>query len=139
MTPDVATLARHRLAMAREALRDADYLLERQAYKGAVNRLYYAAFHAARALLATRQLDSARHSGIIALFQREFVKPGLIDAEVSRGLPRAFETRLEVDYGDYAEVTAGDAQRIRASTLALLDACETLLNRLLTEPEVREE
>ena len=42
---------------------------------------------------------------MIALFQREFVKPGLIDAEVSRGLPRSFETRLEVDDGDYAEVT----------------------------------
>ena len=124
MTPEVAILARHRLVMAREALRDADYRIERNADKGAVHRLYYATCHAARALLATRHLDSARHSGVIALFQREFVKPGLIDAEVSRGLPRSFETRLEVDDGDCAEVTSGDTERIRASTVAFLDACE---------------
>ena len=44
MTPEVAILARHRLVMAPEALRDADYRIERNADKGAVHRLYYATF-----------------------------------------------------------------------------------------------
>lgn len=101
MSPEVAALARHRLNSAREAPRDSDYLQERGSYKSAINRLYYAAFYAARALFVTRQLDSAKYSGVIALFQRHFVKSRLIEADVARGLSRAFERRLDVDYGDY--------------------------------------
>jgi hypothetical protein len=41
-----------------------------------------AAFHAARALLATCGLDSRRHSGIIGMFQQHFVKTGIVPADV---------------------------------------------------------
>ena len=73
---------------------------------GAVNRFYYAAFYAARALLATRELDSGRHSGVISLFQRNFVASGFVDRETAKALPRAFEKRQKGDYGDFSEVTA---------------------------------
>ena len=78
MNPEVEALARHRLARAREALGEGEHLLTNGALMGAVNRFYYAAFHAARSLLATRQLDSSRNSGVISLFQQHFVKTGLI-------------------------------------------------------------
>ena len=86
-------LARRRIARAHEALDEADLLIERRHFSGALNRLYYAAFYAARALLAMRTLDSSRHSGVIALFQEHFVRTGLISTDVARALPRAFEKR----------------------------------------------
>jgi uncharacterized protein (UPF0332 family) len=52
--PELAALARHRMAQAQETLAEADQLLASQGLRGAVNRLYYATFYAARALLATR-------------------------------------------------------------------------------------
>ena len=67
MNPSDA-LAQHRIARAHGALQEADLLIEQQHFSGALNRVYYAAFYAARALLATRNLDSSRHSGVIALF-----------------------------------------------------------------------
>ena len=76
MSPEVAVLARHRLERARESLREGDALEAAGALRGAVSRWYYAALHAARALLATRGVDSARHSGVISLFQAHFVKAG---------------------------------------------------------------
>jgi uncharacterized protein (UPF0332 family) len=46
-------LARHRLARAKEAFGEGGHLLTKGApMGGAVNRFYYAAFYAARALLA---------------------------------------------------------------------------------------
>lgn len=83
-----------------------------KAFMGAVNRFYYAAFYAARALLALRELDSSRHSGVISLFQTQFVKPGLIATEKAKALPRAFEKRQKSDYGDFSTVTATEAQSI---------------------------
>jgi uncharacterized protein (UPF0332 family) len=131
---DVArTLAQHRLARARESLRDGEVLLESGSSVGAVNRFYYAAFHAARAVLSLRQLDSSRHAGVIALFQRHFVKTGLIPTDVARALPRAFEKRLDSDYEDFAEVSGEDARRVGAETHRFVEACEALLSNDLPQ------
>ena len=100
---------------------------------GAVNRFYYAAFYAARALLAVRELDSSRHSGVISLFQKHFVKPGLVSADTAKALPRAFEKRQKSDYGDFSTVTPKEAKSIRDETKGFLEECEQLLNRLTTE------
>ena len=80
MKPELEKLARHRLTRAKGAFSEGDHLLTANAFMGAVNRFYYAAFYAARALLAVRELDSSRHSAVISLFQKHFVKPGLVSA-----------------------------------------------------------
>lgn len=58
---------RYRLDRAKEVLDDADFLLKAGRLSVAANRIYYAMFYAASALLATRDLSASRHSGIIAL------------------------------------------------------------------------
>ncbi len=52
MKSELEKLARHRLSRAREAFAEGEQLLAAGGLMGAVNRLYYAAFYAARALLA---------------------------------------------------------------------------------------
>lgn len=123
MTPEALALGRHRLARARQSLRDADLLANTGAAEGAVNRYYYAAFHAARALLATRGLDASKHSGVIALFQQQFVKTGLIASDVARALPQAFEKRQNSDYADFSETTTEELERVRVHTHRFVDAC----------------
>jgi uncharacterized protein (UPF0332 family) len=126
-------LARHRLARARDALVEARTLFEAGRFGGAINRFYYAAFHAARALLATKRLDSARHSGAIALFQQHFVKTGVISVDVARALPRAFEKRQNSDYEDFAEITAEEAGRVAVEVPAFVEECAKALERLLAQ------
>lgn len=120
-------LARHRIARAHDALDEADLLIEQRHFSGALNRLYCSAFYAARALLATKTLDSSRHSGVIALFQEHFVKTGLISTDVARALPRAFEKRQTSDYGDFSETTRDELLTLRDPVRAFLAACEELL------------
>jgi hypothetical protein len=55
-----------RTSPAHAALHEADLLIEEQHFSGALNRVDYAAFYVARAVLAIRDLDSSRHSGVIA-------------------------------------------------------------------------
>ena len=92
-----------------------------------LNRLYYAAFYAARALLATKALDSSRHSGVIALFQEHFVKTGLITTDAARALPRAFEKRQTSDYGDFSEPTRDEVLSLCDQVQALVASCEELV------------
>ena len=117
MTDVNATLAHHRLARARETLADGHVLLSAGRYASAVNRFYYGAFHAARALLATRELDSSRHSGVIALFQQHFVKTGVVSADVARAAPcvrEAPQLRLRGLLGDDGRGSIPRAARVRA-------------------------
>lgn len=100
---------------------------------GAVNRFYYGAFHAARALLATREVDSSKHSGVIALFQKHFVATGRISTDRAKALPRSFEKRQKTDYGDFATVTSEEAQTVRQEVEAFVEECGRVLEQLLTE------
>ena len=133
MKPELAALARHRLAQAHETLAEAEQLLASQALRGAVNRLYYAAFYAARALLALREVDAARHSGVISLFQQHYVKTGLVAAETGKILARAFEKRQNSDYEDFATVEPADAQDLASAVQTFVDTCTLLLDRLLRD------
>lgn len=128
-------LARHRLSRAREAFSEGEHLLARGALLGAVNRFYYAAFYASRSLLATRQVDSARHSGVISLFQQHFVKTGVIEGEVAKVLPRSFEKRQDTDYGDFATITPEEVGRMQQEVRAFVDECGRVLERLIAAGE----
>lgn len=86
MKQDIIALAAHRFDEAQQALRDALILAKEGSINGTVNRLYYAAFYAARSLLATMDLDSTKHSGVISLFQRHFVKECIFDRFI--GMPK---------------------------------------------------
>src|SRR5438093_11452902 len=108
------------MARARATFDDADALIEGKRWNGALNRLYYAAFYAARALLATQSLDSSRHSGVIALFQEHFVKTGMVSTDVARALPRAFEKQQTSDYGDFSEPTGKEILSLRAQVQAFV-------------------
>lgn len=55
-------------------------------------------FYSANELLATRGLERSKHSGVIAAFREQFVKPGLIRPDYSRYFGEALDERHTVDY-----------------------------------------
>lgn len=103
-------LLKYRMQQANETLREAEILFKETAYRGTINRAYYAMFYSVLALLATKQLGTSKHSGVIGLFDREFVKPGLFAREFSRSLRLAFDRRQTNDYGELLEIDESIAQ-----------------------------
>jgi len=101
MSEAQAALVRYRLGEAKEPLEEARLLARESRWRGALNRVYYAMFYATLALLAVRQLASPRHSGVIALFHREFVRPGLFAREWASYLDIAFYLRNRSDYQNF--------------------------------------
>lgn len=120
-------LSRWRLEKARNTFKEGEQLLEAGSYNGAVNRFYYAAFHAVRALLALKQLDSPKHSGVMSLFNREFVKTGVISKKASRTLSKVFLLRSEADYDDFRSFSLKEVQEVRQAVQALIDEVATHL------------
>lgn len=80
------------------ALKEAQVLAGERLLEGATSRAYYAAFHAAQAVLLTRGLQPKSHYGVMYLFNHHFVRKGDIEPEYSQILARAAKYREEADY-----------------------------------------
>jgi uncharacterized protein (UPF0332 family) len=104
------TLSRRRLERARQHLKSAHDLLAQHDLADSVSRSYYGIFQAARALLALEGLDSRKHSGIVALFNRHFVKTGRFEKRFGALLKTARQARERADYGDLVEFAEADAE-----------------------------
>lgn len=103
-------LAKYRLANASEKLESAKILLRENHFKDSLSRSYYSMFSAVRALLALKEVDSSKHSGIISLFNQHFIKTKIINASYGRMLRKAQYSRERSDYGDYVVVTIDEAR-----------------------------
>jgi uncharacterized protein (UPF0332 family) len=75
MNPEhVAKLVEYRLEQARAAIEDAQFLLDgKRTPVAIINRAYYAMFYAVLALLQTIGKTPSRHTGVISLFDTEFM------------------------------------------------------------------
>lgn len=120
-------LVSYRLEQAVETLREANLLLDQSAWRGAQNRAYYAMFYAVLALLVTRQLGSSKHSGVLGLFDREFVKPGLLPKALSRSLRLAFNRRQSWDYGEVGDLDPEEITEMVAEAKLFVQAIEDFL------------
>jgi len=102
-------LIEYRLNVAKEKIHSAEILLRDEAYKDSVGRSYYAMFSAVRALLAKDEVDFSKHAGVIAYFQKQYVKTGEFDKEYSKYINAAFQIRNNCDYADFFIVSKEDA------------------------------
>lgn len=123
-------LLHYRMEQAHETLREAEILLDGSALRGAINRAYYAMFYALLALLATRRLGTSKHSGALALFDREFVKTGVFPRELSRSLHVAFDRRQTHDYGEMVSVNRQIAEESLADARIFVAAIESHLRSM---------
>ena len=98
-------LSKLRLNNAKSNLDDAKYLLNDGRFKSSVNRSYYAIFHALRAVTALDGFDSNKHSGIIAYFNKNYVKSGIFDKNVSKIISSVYTIREHSDYNDFYVVS----------------------------------
>jgi uncharacterized protein (UPF0332 family) len=67
-------------------------------WRGAVNRAYYAVFHAASAALLQPDIERARHAGVQAAFGAFLVRPGRIELGFGQIYSRVRQAREIQDY-----------------------------------------
>jgi uncharacterized protein (UPF0332 family) len=84
-------------------------LLDKDYYDIAASRAYYTAFYVASALLLNENIDTSKHSRVIALIHQHFVKAGKLTTEQGKNLNWLFELRNVGDYGVSVHVTSEDA------------------------------
>lgn len=98
---DKMDIAKHRLQVVKEDLKDANILLESNSYRGANNRAYYAIFHAVSAVLATEGVAFKKHKDTLAYFNKNYVATEVFPRELGRKIVKAEEICHESDYDTF--------------------------------------
>ncbi|WP_148409295.1 HEPN domain-containing protein [Murimonas intestini] len=110
MEGSVKDLSKYRFESAKDDLDSAGMLLRDGKFKASVNRSYYAIFHALRSVTALDQFDSSKHSGVIAYFNRTYIKTGIFEKGISKLVDTAFRLREKADYDDFVVISKTQAQ-----------------------------
>lgn len=131
-------LAMHRLQKSQEHLKSADILLKNGMYGDSLSRSYYAIFTAARALLALKQLDSKKHSGIISLFNQHYVKTGIVGRAMGKELNKARLRRESSDYADFYLVDKNEAVSQLETAINFIDIIENVLEKTIEDNDEKE-
>lgn len=92
-------------------LTDAFALTSDLSLRSAIDRAYYAMYHAALAVLAVLRIAEPRsHTGLHMVFGRELILTGQIDRAFGRDLSYAHQMRLEGTYDATMDITVEEVR-----------------------------
>jgi len=100
------------IVKARRSIKASKVLFSEGDYDFAISRAYYAMFYCAEAVLLTKELKSKKHSGVIAMFGKEFVKTGLLPEKLHKYLIEAYSERGKGDYEALGLQSEDEARKI---------------------------
>lgn len=103
-------LCNYRIDQAKETINVAKLCFENGHYKDAINRAYYAAFYAVKAVLALDNIDFKRHKDVVATFNRDYIASGVYEKEIGRLLSRLQKKRENSDYDDFYIASKEEAE-----------------------------
>jgi len=103
--------ARAEVAAARDAVRVAEAALTIDVRRDAMSRAYYAAFHAARALLLLEGAEPKTHAGVGRMIGEQLVRAGKMDAKSALLVTRLQAYRQASDYAYAFAIDLDDARR----------------------------
>jgi len=104
------TLAGYRLETANDCMSSAKLEFDAGKYKASANRVYYAMFHAIRAVLALDGVDFKKHSAVISQFRQSYIKTGIFDSKYSDTIKHMFNVRMDSDYEDFYVISKDEVK-----------------------------
>jgi len=126
---DKAHIISYRLIRAKEAIVEAELLLQANHFNTAVNRIYYSCFYAVSALLISEGVKAAKYSGVKQMFGLHFVTPGKIPEEYGRFYTLLFNKRQKGDYDDLIFFERGEVESFLPQSKELVAVIENYLRR----------
>lgn len=93
----------------------------------AANRLYYALFHIATALLINKGINVKSHAGVICALGQQIVNAGLLSKDDARLVSKLQHMRQSGDYDDLFDWEQEDVEPYISKTRELIDKISAML------------
>ena len=114
----------YRMEKADASLSEALKCLNFSMFNIAANRLYYAFYYAASALLISMKIEAHTHSGVQTMMHQQFIKTGILSGDDGILMRKLFLMRQRSDYEDFVDMTQEDIDDI-------LPAASSLVKKIL--------
>ena len=125
---DRKSLVAYRLKKAKETFAEIPILIENNLWRNAANRLYYACFYAANALLINDGHQTNTHSGVKSVLSMYYVKENKIDKSLIKTYGRLFNMRQRGDYEDCVIIEDDDITPLIEPAKKFIAEIERLIN-----------
>ena len=124
---DMTAFVRYRLEKVEEVYKAAEILYAAEQWNSAVNRLYYACFYVASALLLNRNIGAKSHTGVLGMFSEKIVRSGEISSEKFRVYSKLLNWRTKGDYSDLFDFSKEDVDSVMTPTRDFIDEVKKLI------------
>ena len=132
---DRIEIIRYRIENAHRTLNEVQLHIDNGFYNTAMNRMYYACYYAASALLVAKHITTKSHDGVKQMFGLHFVKTGIVSEELGRFYSRLFDKRSKGDYEDLFDNTRETCENAFPDAKKLVVRLSQLANDCLKEQE----
>lgn len=129
MSHSKAELIQYKIRRARQTYDEAVLLLNNNAFNATVNRLYYACFYAASALLLTKDISPKTHAGTKQMFGLHFISPGIVGEQSGNFYAEIFEMRQEADYEDLLSYEGDEVSVLLEQAHTLISEAEQYISK----------
>ena len=129
----VDKLAQFRIQQAQQALQEAKVLFRENLFLGTTNRAYYALFYSVQALVTLQGETVSKHSGVLAFFDRVYIKPGIFPKDLSKILHLAFDRRQANDYGEFSTIDEAEMEATLKDAEVFVETIAQYLQKLAGE------
>ncbi|HLP48321.1 MAG TPA: HEPN domain-containing protein [Candidatus Kapabacteria bacterium] len=104
----------------------------RRSFRSAINRSYYAMFYSVLALICKKGMGTSKHTGVLSIFDREYVKHEIFPKEMSKLFHQAFYLRQQCDYEEFTLIS-------KEETIEILDGAKNFLEKIKKHLALQEE
>lgn len=116
---DMMAVVAYRKEKTYTTLKEAEDMIDMEHWNLAVQRLYYACFYMASALLLSYGFGARTHNGVVGQLGQEFVSKGLLTKEEGRLYSRLLQNRITGDYNDFFDFVSEDVLPLLEPTRCL--------------------
>ena len=129
LSKEIIDLSKLRLDIAKERISFAKEIFKIGDYKTVANRSY----SAMRAVLALNNIDSKKHSGIIAEFRKNYLKTEILPKDLSFTIDELVEVRQGSDYDDFYLISKSEVEQQLINAEIFVNEVERYLSSIYME------
>lgn len=126
-------IVRYRMENAQKMLSEVESHRENGFYNTAVNRMYYACYYAATAMLISMGIEVKSHDGVRLNLGKYVVMEGRLSPDLGRFYSRLFSKRSTGDYDDFINHTLTTVDELLPQARQLIFTLLSQLDEWLEE------
>ena len=122
-------IVKFRLKKANDTFAEVPVQMKNNFYRTAANRLYYACYYAASALLINDGYEAYTHSGVKTLLGLHYINSNRIEKSFGKMYRQLFNLRQTGDYEDWINIEEDDITPFLEPAEKFIAEIETLINK----------